>query len=1747
VEVADKLTETRTTLINPNGTFILRTHAQPVRTKKNGAWRGVDTTLAATGDGSLAPVAAPAGMTFSGGGTVPLVTLVDGEKKLALSWPTPLPVPTISGPTATYPDVYPGVDLQVTAGAIGYSEVLVVHTAEAAKNPALAEVKLNAATTGLTLSSSADDVLSAKDSTGAVVFHGSTPIMWDSTSDGKPGSAPTATDPSGGKTSKLSLTTTTVTPSSAEVVVGTDHAALTGKDVKYPVFIDPVMSRYQEAWAEVTDNGWHYWNANMNAQVGYCNGWADCNGTWRAHSYFRFITSDLQVRNGVKAVVFDATLYATQVHGTSCTEQPVTVHQTFDFDENTRWPGPLSHEVTRGSSSAGDQCGGARDIAFDLINSVKDVVTFNSPWLNLGLLPDNENDRNQWKKFANNPHLDVTFAFPPNPAEGLALSNAITCGGKIVTPDSHPTLSATATDNNEPPLNLGLWFELFTEGGTTRLAYNDDAVTIASDTTGAWPADLDLGNGDYGFRVADENQFPGDSEKNLWSGAWSDWLKFTALSKPITQQPTIKSSDYPADYWGRQQDMPGTFTFDANGAEHLAGFTYSFTGSGTQRVPTSSDCDYNKTFGTNGGWVSSATGSATITVPATLSPGYHTVHVRSFDAAHKLSPESQAYTFYVAPTLIPAAPVKTFEAEDLTATLGSATTKSVISHANASGGKYLAANTTIDGSGLSVAFTVTSDGFYDVTTGMIDDATLPDQVEYTLDGKVVSNLYAGGASTTVGRVAKLLAGVRLTAGNHTIGLRIIKKAGSTATTFKTGLDYVRLSPTVQLDAEALPLIESSRAIAPQLDCCTMSWRGGAQLRFEGDSIGQYFTLRLTTPVEADYAVGMGMTKSFHQGKYAISIDDTPLARTDLDPIDAYRPSVTSVYQPLGGIHLTAGEHKITFTAVGTNPASTELRYRIGVDYLTVQPINNVTTASFIDAANNKGISTDGSSTGASLDTSGNSLSSQTLAAAGLAPGASATINGATFTMPARNTTTGNDNVIAMGQTIPFPTTHQVKANGVGLLVASTCGSTKPITGTVTYTDGSTSHPMFPSVRDWTTLPLDQSGITLPYRNTGATPEFVYQPTIYPIFVPADPNKTLKSITLPNYGTSDLVNTCTQSNALHVLSMAPRTAPTGWVSAWSAPADAAVPPPGGTGFANRTLRTVVHPTITGASVRIRLSNDNVTVPVTIGAASLGAQSGTESATLATPVALKFGGNATVTIPAGGEVLSDPITTPSTIGGSGNFVVSVHLPNAVANAPVHEGATAPSYSATGNQTANATGAPFTTTLTGSYYLSRLDLTTTDANQGTVVVLGDQFTAAGPAGSGQRDTWVDKLPAKLDAVSTPLPGGLVNASRNGIPDTGRWKLNDGTGTIARDSAGQNHATTSGGVTWSTDHNGSVNLNGTTGALATSTKVLDTSTSFSVSAWLKITKRGAYQTAISQDGNVTSAFFLQYSAEEDRWAFTVHQLDQNDPPGSRAYSVNAPELNKWTHLIGVYDAPSKTVRLYVNGNLEGSISSVPTFRANGPLIIGRAKFNGSPDDHLSGSISDVRAYQRALTPKDAVQTYSEFRATGYGPYPNNASVAAGNIEQALERSALSAPNIRTVLVSVGANDLLAGVSATAVKTDLTNMMDAGSPYGLKRTLRYDGTPIHLIMTTVPPLGLAANDPREAERRQLNTMITTNSNNFGADEFVDFDAAVRKADDVSKIDPNFLTNGVINDRYHDKIAQAMAEACSDFPPRAEL
>ncbi|NEA69765.1 LamG-like jellyroll fold domain-containing protein [Streptomyces sp. SID13588] len=197
------------------------------------------------------------------------------------------------------------------------------------------------------------------------------------------------------------------------------------------------------------------------------------------------------------------------------------------------------------------------------------------------------------------------------------------------------------------------------------------------------------------------------------------------------------------------------------------------------------------------------------------------------------------------------------------------------------------------------------------------------------------------------------------------------------------------------------------------------------------------------------------------------------------------------------------------------------------------------------------------------------------------------------------------------------------------------------------------------------------------------------------------------------------------------------------------------------------------------------------------------------------------------------------------------------------------------------------------------------------------------------------------------------------------GHWALDEATGsTAADDSSGAHPGSLGAGATHVAGQvgAGSVATNGTgTGNIDLGAPIVDTSASFSVSAWVKLNNTDGYQTAVSIDGSEVSGFYLGLRGDTGTFAFA--RLP-SDTPGAAAVAaaVDTPAVGTWYHLTGVQDAAAGTLALYVNGALQTTVAYTAPWKAAGHAVVGRGKYAGTPVDFLNGGVDDLRFYTGAL-----------------------------------------------------------------------------------------------------------------------------------------------------------------------------------------
>lgn len=609
VEVTGLRTETVTVFANPDGTLTQEQTARPTRVQKaDGSWTPVDTALSVGSDGRLHSGATTVGLRFSNGGTTPLAEISENGKSVALSWPTSLPTPTVDGSTATYAEVLPGVDLQVTADVSGFSEVLVVKTAEAAANPALAELRLNLAATGVTVTADDGGNLFAKDNSGSPVFLAGAPRMWDS-------SAGAAAE---------GLTTQDATPNDAprEAAVGVevtgnqialtpDQELLTGSDTTYPVYIDPGFTSSRIDWTMINSAApaTSYWNHTGHA----ISGRNSLNAIYR--SFFVMNTNGLQKKKILSAIFKTQLMYVS-----SCTATPVEVWRTNGVGTTTTWnnaPVLMSKLDTITTAKGAPGCP-AGPVDFNIATGLQEVADANGSVMYLGLKATDETTWTPYKQFANNPTISVTYNTIPSGPSSFTINPCYAqCGSPVLVNDTRPTMRAKVTDPDAGQ-NIRMDFEVY-QGAS--LVASGSSPWGTSGQVLDWRVPTALATGTtYTVRT---RGFDGTSY-----GAWSTSPSFSVdTTAPVAS--TVTSTDYPAGEWSLGADQNGTFTFTSAGTADLAGFAYGLD----EPAPTSD--------------VRVISGTSAQVVLAPLTDGPHTLYVQARDKAGNRGPIVE-YQFYAA-------------------------------------------------------------------------------------------------------------------------------------------------------------------------------------------------------------------------------------------------------------------------------------------------------------------------------------------------------------------------------------------------------------------------------------------------------------------------------------------------------------------------------------------------------------------------------------------------------------------------------------------------------------------------------------------------------------------------------------------------------------------------------------------------------------------------------------------------------------------------------------------------------------------------------------------------------------------------------------------------------------------------------------------------------------------------------------------------------------------------------------------
>jgi lysophospholipase L1-like esterase len=214
----------------------------------------------------------------------------------------------------------------------------------------------------------------------------------------------------------------------------------------------------------------------------------------------------------------------------------------------------------------------------------------------------------------------------------------------------------------------------------------------------------------------------------------------------------------------------------------------------------------------------------------------------------------------------------------------------------------------------------------------------------------------------------------------------------------------------------------------------------------------------------------------------------------------------------------------------------------------------------------------------------------------------------------------------------------------------------------------------------------------------------------------------------------------------------------WVTAWGTSQQGL----GATKITNATVRMIARVTIPGDSVKVRLDNTFGLAPVVFDKASIGPRVRGAALAAGAIKPLTFGGNDSVTVPAGATVESDPVSFH--VDAQQDVAVSLFVAGAEVQPSQHNNAVVTSYltdNGAGDQSVAADGKAFTGKTTSMFWLKSIDVRPA-APAAVIVAFGDSITDGTCTTLDAHDRWEDILALRL-----------------ALQGTGRWAVvNEGIG---------------------------------------------------------------------------------------------------------------------------------------------------------------------------------------------------------------------------------------------------------------------------------------------------------------------------------------------------------------------------------
>jgi hypothetical protein len=496
----------------PTGGFEARVAAAAERFQRGGAWVDVDHTLVVRADGRIAPKAHPRDLVLSGAvsdiaGTHELASIGTTGGRAAFDWTGVLPAPVLDGPRATYPEVWPGVDLVLESTSEGVEQFFVVKNRDAVKYIGRFPLAVRA-DGAVEQRAESDGSVSLRSATGAVLARVPQPVMWDSSGDAQAPGRPA-------RARQVPVTVERTARERGKLGLRPDTNWILDPATVFPVIVDPALNGVASSFStSVVEGG----TTDMSAQGDLWFGQMSATNPRTARAFVQWPADAF-----VGKQIVSASAQFWNFYSSTCQARAWQVWTTTPASTASRWtsqptwldadpatPGDQPESVSTATTGLDATCADGW-ISIDARGFFQRAATAGETVAHMGLRAQDETDPSTWKQVrsrnwtsntTHRPYVNVTYnAYPGVTARSTTpATTCVTGNDRPALQTLTPTLSATVADGEGTPMTVTFEWKVVGAGAPLGTAVKTSIASGTSTSHTFAPGNL-IEGGRYSWRV----------------------------------------------------------------------------------------------------------------------------------------------------------------------------------------------------------------------------------------------------------------------------------------------------------------------------------------------------------------------------------------------------------------------------------------------------------------------------------------------------------------------------------------------------------------------------------------------------------------------------------------------------------------------------------------------------------------------------------------------------------------------------------------------------------------------------------------------------------------------------------------------------------------------------------------------------------------------------------------------------------------------------------------------------------------------------------------------------------------------------------------------------------------------------------------------------------------------------------------------------------------------------------------------